>query len=404
MARYTLNRMASGLLTLLLFVTLLFFLASVMIPGDFVTSLGPMSADDAAAARDALGLDRPLHVQYVDWLGSIFTLNLGNSFTGFPVWDLLRDAVAPTLVVLGLGLLVAFVLGGWLGRAAGYTGSSLLSGSMTLVAIVCLTVFPPALAVAMEQGVNSLLGWSGLGIVGTLDEPAWLVSELGPTQVLWRVFVVFAVTAVVLWILETVVWRLARRRVPRLAFLIAMVGIPLVVWSQMGLTGRVVDLAGSLSLLLVAVVLLTFGEVALVTKAAMDDVMLEDYVMVARAKGLPERRVRDRHAARAALLPVLSRFTVAIPYFLTGLVILEVVFAGSPGAAGLPITDVLQRVSAPPGLGTLLFGAVADQDMPMILGALLVVGVLTLALRIALDLVHAALDPRIRLAGGPDVR
>jgi peptide/nickel transport system permease protein len=402
MVRYIVNRVLSGMLTLFLFVTLLFFLASVLIPGDFVTSLGPLTAGDAAAARESLGLDRPLPVQYLDWLGSLSTLSLGVSSSGSPVWDLIRDAAAPTLAVLGTGLVLAFALGGWLGRTAGYAGPSFFTGSMTLIAIVCLTVFPPALAVAMEQGVRSVAGWSGLGTFGTVDENAWLISDLSVTQVLWRVSFVVAVTAVALWLVERLIWRLARRRVPRSVFLVAVTGISLLVWSGLGLTGRALDIAGVMALLTVAIVLLTFGEVVLVTKAAMDDVMLEDYVMVARAKGLTERQVRDRHAARTALLPVLSRFTVAIPYFLTGLVILEVVFAGSQESAGLPITGVLQRVSAPPGLGTLLFRAVADQDMPMVLGALLVVGVITLVLRIALDVVHAALDPRIRFAGGDD--
>ena len=96
-----------------------------------------------------------------------------------------------------------------------------------------------------------------------------------------------------------------------------------IVWWQMGLSRHVLDITGTLTLLLVGVVLLTFGDVMLVTRAAMDDSMLEDYVMVARAKGLPEKEVRDRHAARTALLPVLSRFAVSVPYFLTGLIILE---------------------------------------------------------------------------------
>jgi peptide/nickel transport system permease protein len=109
--------------------------------------------------------------------------------------------------------------------------------------------------------------------------------------------------------------------------------------------------------------------------------------------------VRDRHAGRTALLPVLSRFTVAIPYFLTGLVILEVVFAGTQGSVGLPIVGILQRFAAPAGLGTVLFEAVSVQNTPVIAGALLVVGVLTVTLRIALDVVQAVLDPRVRLDG-----
>ncbi len=132
-------------------------------------------------------------------------------------------------------------------------------------------------------------------------------------------------------------------------------------------------------LLIIGVVILTYGEVVVVTKAAMDDSVHEDYVHVARAKGLTAKRVRDHHAARAALLPILSRFTVSIPYFLTGLAILEAVFDGV-------------------GLGTLIFDAVAIQDTPVIVGSLFVVGLITLILRVLLDVLHAALDPRIRFA------
>lgn len=400
MARYILNRIGSGLFTLLLFVTLLFFLASAVIPGDFVTSLGPMNAEDAAALRGELGLDQPLYAQYVTWLQSIFTLSLGNSFDQVPVWDVVRDAMASTLVVLGIGLVVAFVLGGWLGRKAGYRQGSLFTGSATIVAIVCLTIFPPALAVAMEQGIQGSAGWFALNTVGELDETMWLDGGATVPGILWRTFLVFVVTTLVLWLVETVVWKFGRRRIPRWIFLALMVVVPLLVWIQMGIAPNIVDLAGTMSLLIVAVVLLTFGEVLLITKAAMDDVMLEDYVMVARAKGLPEHQVRDKHAARTALLPVLTRFTVAIPYFLTGLVILEVVFGQSQQSGGLPITPTLMSFSAPAGLGTVLFDGLTSQDTPILLGALLVVGVLTLLIRIVLDVVHAALDPRIRFAGG----
>ncbi|HET9259595.1 MAG TPA: ABC transporter permease [Acidimicrobiia bacterium] len=400
MARYILNRVLSGLLTLFLFVTLLFFLASAVIPGDFVTSLGIMPAEEAEALRAELGLDQPLISQYFTWLRSIFTLSLGDSFGGGPVWDLVRDSMASTLLVLGIGLLIAFILGGWLGRTAGHRRGSLLTGSATIVAIVCLTIFPPALAVAMEQGIQGSAGWFTLGTIAELDESLWLDGEVTVAGVLWRAFFVFLITAGTLWLVKTLTWWLTRRRIPRWVFLILMVVIPLLVWSQMGIADNVIDLTGTMGLLIFAVVLLTFGEVLLITKAAMDDVMLEDYVMVARAKGLPERVVRDHHAARAALLPVLSRFTVAIPYFLTGLVILEVVFGQSHQSTGLPISPTLMRFSAPAGLGTVLFDGLASQDTPLLLGALLIVGVLTLLIRIVLDVVHVALDPRIRIAGG----
>jgi peptide/nickel transport system permease protein len=134
-------------------------------------------------------------------------------------------------------------------------------------------------------------------------------------------------------------------------------------------------------LLIVGLVALTYGEVLLVTDAAMLDTRAEEFILTARAKGLPERAVRDRHSARVALLPVLSRLVVGIPYFFTGLVILEFIF------------------EVQGGLGNLLFDAINNQDTPLIVGAMAVVGVITLLLRLALEIAIAVLDPRIRLVG-----
>lgn len=399
MTRYVLGRLGSGLVTLFLFVTLLFFLVNIVVPGDFVTSFGPMSAEAGQAARESLGLDRPLPLQYLDWLTALATLDLGISFNGPPVWETIRETMPVTLLVLVVGLGTAFVLGGWLGRIAGHRGNSLLSGSLVFVAIALLTAFPPTLAIALEQGATELLGFRRAGEFGSLEYgDLWLFSGvdpgrfLSPPDVIWRMLIVFAVTAAVLWIAELAVSRALRRRLPVWLFLIAMIAIPLLSWAQMGLSRYAFDILAASALLILGILVLTFGDVLLITRAAMDDVMLEDYVMVARAKGLPERRVRDRHAARVALLPVLSRFTVSVPYFLTGLVILEAVFAGAGIAGTVPF---LQRFEGPRGLGAVLFDAVRLQDTPMIVGGLLVVGVLTLLLRTALDVAHAALDPRI---------
>lgn len=393
MTRYMVNRLLSGLLTMFLFVTLLFFLVNLVVPGDFVSQF-IMTGEDASAMRERLGLDRPLWAQYLSWLGALVGLDLGTSFTGDSVWGLIVRALPSTVLVLAIGLGLAFALGGWLGRFSGYRGRSVLTGSMTFVAIVFLTAFPPALAFAMEHVVRVTLRYRRQGEFGGLDEARWLVSELNPSQVLWRMVLVLAATLAAVWAVEAAVRRLARRRIPRWPMLAVMVVVPYLIWRVMGLDAHILDLAGTMVLIVLGVLLLTFGDVLLVTRAAMDDVMLEDYVMAARARGLSERRVRDVHAARPALLPVLSRFTVSIPYFLTGLVILEAVFAGVGASSGF--LSILERIHGQPGLGTLIFNAVRTQDTPVIVGSLAVVGVLTLLLRIALDVIQAALDPRIR--------
>lgn len=396
--RYVLGRIGSGLLTLFLFVTLLFFLVNLVVPGDFVSQF-TLTGEDAAVMREQLGLDRPLAAQYMSWLGSLVTLDLGQSYSAGGVWDLILQALPSTLLVLVAGLGLAFLVGGWLGRISGYRGRSVLTGSMTFVGIVFLTAFPPALAFAMEHVVRVTLRYRRQGELGGLDEARWLVSEISPSQVLWRMVVVIGITVAAVWLVEYLLRRSTRRRVPLWPLLLVMAGVPYLVWREMGLDDHALDLSGTMLLLVAGVLLLTFGDVMLVTRAAMDEVMLEDYIMVARAKGLPEQRVRDVHAARPALLPVLSRFTVSIPYFLTGLVILEAVFAGVGQGSGF--LSILERFHGQPGMGTLIFNAVRLQDTPVIVGSLLVVGVLTLIIRTTLDVAHAALDPRIRFVEAP---
>lgn len=396
--RYVIDRLVSGLVTLFLFLSLLFFLINLLVPGDFVSQF-ILTGEDAQALRDRLGLERPLWEQYLSWLGALATLDLGASFTGQSVWASIVESLPSTLLVLLVGLGLAFVLGGWLGRFTAYQGRTVLAGSLTFVAIVFLTAFPPALAFAMEHIVRVTLRYRRQGEFGQLDDSRWMVSELRPSQVLWRMVVVIAATVAVVWLLEFLLRKLTRRRVPLWPFLFVLVAIPYMAWRQMGLDQHVLDLAGTMLLLVAGVLLLTFGDVLLVTRAAMDDVLLEDYIMVARAKGLPEKAVRDVHAARPAMLPVLSRFTVSIPYFLTGLVILEAVFAGVGASSGF--LSVLERIQGHPGLGTLIFDAVRVQNTPLIVGSLVVVGVLTLIIRIALDVAHAVLDPRIRFVQAP---
>ena len=395
------RRLGSGLVTLFLFATLLFFVTNWAVPGDYVTSLGPMSEAQSSALRAELGLDRPLPAQFADWITSVFVLDLGQSYEGGDVWGNLLAAMAPTMLVLTVGLGTAILVGFALGRYAGYRGDGVVTGGLTFIAIVCLTVFPPALAVFMERGVIETVRWRGLGELAHLSEEAWAGTTLSFNQVMWAIVLTSIASALIVWGLNRLLWRAARKRMPGWLVLVLIAATPVLLWSMLGLQARVLDTLGVFSLLILAVVVLTYGEVLLVARAAMDDVMSEDYVTVARAKGLPESTVRDKHAARTALLPVLSRLTVAIPYFFTGLVILEIVFAGTQRTGGVAITGVVRRFVSPPGLGTELFDAMTSQDIPMLLGGLLAVGVLTLVVRIILEVSHAVLDPRISLSGEP---
>jgi peptide/nickel transport system permease protein len=127
---------------------------------------------------------------------------------------------------------------------------------------------------------------------------------------------------------------------------------------------------------LVAFTLLAFGEFMLIMQTGMVGLLNEDFVGTARAKGLRERAIRDRHAARNASLAVVARLAVSIPYLLTGLVIIE-------------------RAVGWSGIGSFLFNAIDSQDIPAVVSTLAVIGVITLLVRLILDMLLLALDPRI---------
>ncbi len=190
------------------------------------------------------------------------------------------------------------------------------------------------------------------------------------------------VTVVVIAALYAVVgsW-VARRKNLRMLSLPAFVAIAAASygwWVYRSIDPYALDILFEASLAILAFLLLSYGEFMLVMQTSMASVIHDDYILVARAKGIPDRQVRDRHAARNALLPLLSRFAVSLPYLLTGLVIIE-------------------RAVGWPGLGSFLFRAVDAQDMPVVLDTLVVIGVITLVVRLVMEVVTAVLDPRIRI-------
>ncbi|MBT8201731.1 MAG: ABC transporter permease [Acidimicrobiia bacterium] len=394
MVRFLARRAAGGLVTLVLFVAALFFVVNSLIPGDF-TSQFIMGGDAREALRESLGLNRPLSEQFWVWMRGVLTLDLGTSFTGAPVWDAVRDAVATSSFVLVAAGLVAFPLGFWLGRLSAWGRERWFTVPTTAGAVVLLTAFPPAVAFLLERGVVNLTSPSIFNQLRHLDEDLWPgvlrgrpgfepIDPAGgpatPPEIFWNMVFISVVIVAVLVGVHALLARMGRMFSVGVLSIVALVLAPLS-WMAAGIGDRAFDLALSVLLLIVALIAVTFGEVLLVTDAAMVDSRSEDFVLTARAKGLPERMVRDRHSARAALLPIVSRLVVSIPYIFTGLVILEFVF------------DVQG------GMGYLIFNAVQDQDTPMVVGAFAVLGVMTLLLRLALEVTIAVLDPRIRLPG-----
>ncbi len=137
------------------------------------------------------------------------------------------------------------------------------------------------------------------------------------------------------------------------------------------------DIARHLILPIITLTLISFAGQMLLTRNSMLETLREDYIMTARAKGLPEKVVRDKHAARNALLPVVTAFVFALAFALDGGVITETVFSW-------------------PGMGLTLLAAAQTEDIPMAIGALVFTGALALTAHLIADILYAFLDPRIR--------
>jgi len=143
--------------------------------------------------------------------------------------------------------------------------------------------------------------------------------------------------------------------------------------------GKVWDMAHHLALPLATLVMAYFPGNFLLTRGSMVMVLREQFVETARAKGLPPVRVRYAHAARNALLPMVTRFGLRIAFMITGALVVETIYSY-------------------PGLGTLLFNAISMRDLPLIQGIVLFSSLIVLFVNLALDYVYGWIDPRVAYA------
>ncbi|HZD23261.1 MAG TPA: ABC transporter permease [Acidimicrobiia bacterium] len=402
MLRFLTGRALWALVTLFLFISLVFFLVNVLVPYDYATQFWLVGGNPLVeAVREQIGLDRSLWVRYLDQMTGLLQLDLGRSFSGQSVTSAVGTALPVTLLAFSLGGVVAFLFGDWIGRMVAWRRKRLLSASMTTVSVGLYTAFPPLLVfVLMYLAIRPL---------GDIRESFGLPAD---GSALWtgsvtegQATLVVAIAIVIALAVALLVRGWTRRRemsvLSWLSLPLAFGGAAAAI-ASLGISSQALEIlfrvtgvgaeqassllgvgsgrSGNMLVAALALILIAFGEVAMVVKAGMDDEMGEDYVLTAHAKGVHDRSVRDRHVARNVVLPVLSRAVIGVPYLLTGLIIIE-------------------RELQLPGLSSLFFEAVATVDVPLIIGVLIVIGLLVLLLRLLLDILHVALDPRIRMAG-----
>ena len=150
-------------------------------------------------------------------------------------------------------------------------------------------------------------------------------------------------------------------------------------YAEVSLWARLADVGHHLALPLATLVLAYFPGNFLLTRNSMVMVIKQSYITTARAKGLPARRIRYAHAARNALLPLVTRFGLRLAFMITGALVVE-------------------RIHSYPGLGTLLFNAIQARDLPVIQAVVLASSLMVLTIILGLEMIYRIIDPRIEHA------
>jgi peptide/nickel transport system permease protein len=389
MTGFLLRRLLAGLLGLAVFASLMFFLSDWLVPGDFATNFG----SGAASAREALGLNRPVIVRWWEWMGQLATGSLGTSYTGTPVLDTIMSVLPWSVTLFALAIMIGIAIGIPVGRRVGFRDRPL--SPALLAAATASSIFPPWLALLIINLVLTVVGVGFYDTLRNLDQIMWDTPPF-PNVVLW-----WMVAGVLVGGLSLVAVargsRLGRRPWLVRASWILVPAVIIGAWHTLGILPRIVDLLGFISLPLLALSMTAAGEVTLVVAAAMAGTSKAPYTQAARAKGLSTAMIRRRHAGRATLLPAISRLAAGLPYALGGLVIIESAFSGGIGVfnpLGIRSFDFI-------GLSSVIFyQGFQMRDTPVSIGALIAIGLLALIVRLIIDVVHIALDPRVEAEAG----
>lgn len=321
MILYILKRLLF-MLPILLGVTLLTFGVMRLAPGKPTDMLTDMNLKATAESRERLvklyGLDKPWHVQYALWLKRIVRLDFGNSFKDDrPVSRKIAERLPNTLLLNFLSMGLIFIVAVPLGVLSAVKQNSWVDKGLTVFVFLGFSVPTFWLALLLMIVFGLQLGWlplTGLHSL-TYDEMSW------PAKI----------------------WDIAKHLI-----------LPVTISAFTGLAG-----------------------LSRFVRNGMLDVIRQDYIRTARAKGLPESKVIYKHALRNALIPVVTILGLSLPDLIGGSFIFETIFAY-------------------PGMGRMGYDALLARDYPVIMGVGTVAALLTLLGNFVADVLYAWVDPRIR--------
>ena len=325
MGSYVLRRLLGAIPLLLGVATLIFFVLNLA-PGDPTAMfMNPnMPPELVEQLRRNFGLDQPIYIRYVKWLGAFFTGDWGYSFAqSRPVADILLDALPNTLILAGAALVLVFLFGILIGVFQAVRQHSVTDSSLSVISLFFYSM--PSF-------------WLGLMLM--------LLFSLKAHE--WG-------------------WPIA----------LPPTGITSVDYDFLSLGGKIQDRLVHLILPVGTLTLALAAGVARYTRGQMLEVIRQDYIRTARAKGLPQRRVIFRHALRNSLIPVITLLGLYIPYLFSGAVFIESIFAW-------------------PGMGRVIVDAIFQRDYPLVMATSFLFASMVVLGNLIADVLYAVADPRIR--------
>jgi peptide/nickel transport system permease protein len=325
MVAYTLRRILGAIPLLLGIATLIFFVLNLA-PGDptalyFNPNIPPEVIEQL---RRNLGLDQPLHIQYIRWLSSFLTGDFGYSIAqGRPVADIVWEALPNTLILTGAALVLVFIAGIAIGVFQAMRQHSFSDGALSVIALFFYSM--PSF---------------------------WLALML---------MLLFALKA------HQWGWPIA----------LPATGITSVDYEFLSTGGKIADRLIHLVLPVGTLTLALAAGVSRYTRGQMLEVIRQDYIRTARAKGLGEGAVILKHGLRNSLIPVITLLGLYLPFLFSGAVFVESIFAW-------------------PGMGRVIFSAIFQRDYPVVMATSFMFALMVVAGSLVADLLYAIADPRIR--------
>jgi|TARA_B000000565_G_scaffold10138_1_gene7645 peptide/nickel transport system permease protein len=330
------------------------------------------------------GLDKPLSERVILYIGNFFQGDFGYSYKHYPRTpiELIAERLPRTLMLFAMVNIVAFYTGFLIGKILAWRRGSKSETWITVTSVFSYTIFYPWFALMMLWFFGYKLDWLPIGKF--LYPEKWYDAPYD-SDVIFVSMIKFTAVVSVLQILVYIFTRniesLNLRRNARFAGFIVLTIASLFYWNSGDLAIQkpyAMDIAYHMILPIFTVTVVAFAGTALLTRTTMMEVMKDDFILTARAKGLSQRRIRDRHAARNALLPVVTSFIFTIVTIIDGSVLTETIFSW-------------------PGMGQLILQAVLEEDIPVAMASFSFIGIFALIAHFIADISYAYLDPRIRI-------